>query len=132
MSVIISYDDITNGYATTVSPDEVELLIDIIAGADDCLDANEVDDKTQTMLKIYAVRHMLQMQSNGGMGVITSRRAPSGASQTFAAWKGVGVGATTYGTLLKSLDKFGCVVNLIENDSASYLGAWSLGGCGCE
>lgn len=134
MAVIISYDDVTNGYLTSVAEDEVNMLIDIISIADDCLDSKEVPESTQRALKIYAVRHMLQLQANAGLGVLTSRRSPSGASQTFASWKGSGgVGATAYGNLLKSLDVSGCLIDIIENGSDSHIGAWGLrGGCGCE
>jgi hypothetical protein len=128
MAVVITAADVKNGFSTVVPDDEIGLLISIVAEADACLDAALVPDDRQRILKIYAVRHMLAMQANNGQGVLTGRTAPSGASQSFSAWKGVGVNATPYGNLLKQLDKNGCLVALIENDGP-YLAAFSVGGC---
>lgn len=128
MAVSITYDDVVNGYETTVVQDEIDMYIDIINLSDACLDAALIPDQKQRAMKILAVRHILQMQANGGLGVLTGRRAPSGASQSFAAWRGVGISSSTYGNLLKQLDSSGCIVNILENDVDGNLGAWSVGG----
>ena len=92
------------------------MLIYVVDGADACLDGAGVDENKQHAMKIYAVRHMLTMQANSGKkGTITSQHAPSGASQSFNAWKGAGVNATPYGNLLKQIDSTGCIVGLLEN-----------------
>jgi len=131
MSVVITVADVKNGYPTTVPDDEIQMLIDVVDLADPCLDAAAVPDAKQKVLKIYGVRHMLAMQANGGKGTVTSQHAPSGASQSFSAWKGQGVTATPYGSMLKQLDVTGCVVGLLENDGG-FLGAWSIGRRTCE
>lgn len=127
MSVTITVDDVKNGFSTTVPDDEIQVLIEIVSEADACMDAAGVSDDRQRMMKIYAVRHMCYMQTNGGRGNVTSQTAPSGASQSFSAWKGVGVNASPYGNLLKQLDKSGCVVGLLENDGPQ-LAIMSIGG----
>lgn len=129
MAASITYSDVTNGFATTVSEEEINLLIEIIDEADLCLDGALVSDAKQRILKLYAVRHMLWMQSNGGRGNVTSEHAASGASRSYSAWRGVGVNASPYGANLKQLDSSGCLVNLIENDGA-HLAMMSIGG-GC-
>ena len=115
MAATITAADVKDGFATTVSDTEIDLLISVVSEADACMDAAGVSDERQRVLKIYAVRHMLSMQSNGGRGNVTSESAPSGASRSYSAWKGVGVNATPYGSMLKQLDVNGCVVRLLEN-----------------
>ncbi len=131
MSVVITYEDVINGFPTGVNEDEVNMLIEIVDLADICLDGASVPDAKQRALKIYAVRHMLAMQANAGRGNVTSEHAPSGASRSYSAWKGVGVDATPYGNLLRQLDSSGCIVGLIENDGDN-LGIWSVGRNTCE
>lgn len=127
MAAVITANDVTHGFSTTVPHDEIELLIEVVSAADDCLDANSVPESKQKILKIYAVRHMLTMQANSGAGIVKSRTAPSGASQSFATWQGQGVQGTSYGALLKQLDVYGCVVSILENDT-NKVGIYSVGG----
>jgi hypothetical protein len=116
MAVVITVDDVKEGYATTVPDSEIEMLIEIVDGADACLDAAAVPDARQRALKIYAVRHMLQMQANGGKGAVRSESAPSGASRSYSGWAGGdGLMSTSFGSLLKQLDTTGCVTGILEN-----------------
>lgn len=117
MAAIIYASDVTNGFTTTVVDDEIDLLIGIVDGADACLDAANVSTSTQTILKIYAVRHMLQLQANGGKGAVKSERAPSGASRSYSDWQGKGLESTSYGSLLNQLDSTGCIAGIIDNSS---------------
>jgi hypothetical protein len=117
--------DVKDGFPTTVPDAEIQLLIDILDEADACLDANNVSEDRRKILKLYAVRHMLTMQANAGRGTVTSESAPSGASRSYSAWRGIGVNASPYGSMLKQLDKHGCVVSLLEN--SQRLGVWSVG-----
>lgn len=115
-------EDVTQGFPTTVSEDEIQILIDMLSGADACLTANNVPEDTGNILKIYAARHFLQLQSNSGRGQVRSESAPSGASRSFASWsQGKGLDATQYGMMLKQLDKFGCIRGMIENDQSLVL-----------
>lgn len=121
MAVVITVEDVKNGFETTVADDEIELLIEVVDAADACLDGASVPDSKQKILKIYAVRHMLQMQSNGGKGTVTSERAPNGASRSYANWSGKGVEATTFGSLLKQIDSSGCMVAILENSGPKLM-----------
>jgi len=131
LAAVITYDDVVNGFATTVSEEEINLLIEIVDEADLCLDGAGVSESKQKILKIYAVRHMCWMQANGGKGNLTSQHAASGASQSWSAWKGVGVNASPYGASLSQLDSSGCIVGLIES-GGSYLSIMSVGRQVCE
>lgn len=118
MAVVITVEDVKDGFATTVPDSEIETLIEIVDGADACLDAAAVPDARQRALKIYAVRHMLQMQANGGKGAVRSESAPSGASRSYSGWAGGdGPLSTSFGSLLKQLDTTGCVTGILENSS---------------
>lgn len=117
MAAVITVNDVKAGFATTVPDGEIQMLIDIVDGADSCLDAAAVPEARQTALKIYAVRHMLQMQANGGKGAVRSESAPSGASRSYSGWAGGdGLLSTSFGSLLKQLDTTGCVTGILEND----------------
>jgi hypothetical protein len=117
MAAVITVNDVKAGFATTVPDSEIQMLIDIVDGADSCLDAAAVPEARQTALKIYAVRHMLQMQANGGKGSVRSESAPSGASRSYSGWAGGdGLLSTSFGSLLKQLDTTGCVTGILEND----------------
>jgi len=126
LAAVITYDDVVSGFSTTVSEEEINLLIEIVDEADLCLDGASVSESKQKIMKIYAVRHMLWMQSNGGKGNVTSEHAPSGASRSYSAWKGVGVNSSPYGASLSQLDSSGCLIGLIESDG-NYLAIMSIG-----
>ena len=131
MAAVIAYEEVVNGFTTSVSEDEVNLLIEIIDEADLCLDGAGVSESRQRILKMYAVRHMLFMQANGGRGNLTSQHAPSGASQSWSAWRGVGVNASPYGASLKQLDSSRCIVGLLESDGP-FLSLMSIGRGACK
>lgn len=114
--------DIKAGFSTAVPDDEIQDLIDFMATADLCLTGNAVPEKTQDLLKKYAVRHLLLLQANAGQGEVTSQSAPSGASRSFNRWTGTpGLDATRYGSLLTQMDRYGCVRGLIENTHRAAL-----------
>lgn len=119
MASVITYAQVIDGFATTISETQIDLLIDIVDEADTCLDANAVSASKQTMLKIYAVRHMLTNMGveQSGKGAVTSESAPSGASRSYRPPTGGGLASTSYGALLKQLDVYGCVTGLLENNT---------------
>ena len=82
--------------------------------ADECLDKRKVPDDVQKMLKLYAIGHMAALMRGGQ---IKSQSAPNGASRSFAVPTGVGLASSTWGSLLKSRDKWGCVTGLLNNDT---------------
>lgn len=108
--------DVKAGFATDIPDAEVQDLIDYMDQADDCLAKNTVPAATQDLLKKYAVRHILSMQGNSGRGEVSSQRAPSGASQSYREWNNSeGLSASRYGSLLKQMDRTGCIRALLEN-----------------
>lgn len=118
MAVTVTVAEVKDGFDTTVSDAEIQMMIDFIdASADVCLDANSVPDNTVKLLKLYAVRHMCTMSVNSGRGTISSERAPSGAGRGFSAWSGENVESTPYGSMLKQMDKYGCVVSVLQSDT---------------
>lgn len=124
MATTITVADVRDSFDTEASDDEISLAITIISQADDCLDANSVAADVQKALKLYAVRHIITMQSNSGRGTVTSESAPSGASRSYGQWKQDG--GSPYWELLKQLDRCGCVVSLLENKQRVSI--WSVGG----
>lgn len=118
MATAITYAEVINGFDTSLPEAQVDLLIDVVDGADTCLDANSVSASSQSILKITAVRHMLTLMGSAGSGKgsVTSEQSPSGAGRSYSAPSAKdGLLSTSYGALLKQLDKYGCVVNQIEN-----------------
>lgn len=118
MASVITYAQVIDGFATTISETQVNLLIAIVGEADTCLDANAVSASKQTMLKVAGVRHMLTNMGveQSGKGAVTSESAPSGASRSYRPPTGGGLSSTSYGALLKQLDVYGCVTSLLENN----------------
>lgn len=112
MAVTITAEDVT-GYGISAPPPVVGGLIMLMAQADDCLDKQKVPDDVQRALKLYAIGHMASLVTGGQ---IKSQSAPNGASRSFAVPTGVGLASTTWGALLKGLDRWGCVTNLLLND----------------
>lgn len=112
MAVVITQEDVTS-YGIVAPQPVIDGLILLMAQADECLDAREVPDDVQKTLKLYAIGHMSYLVTGGQ---IKSQSAPNGASRSFAVPTGVGLASTTWGALLKSLDKWGCISNLLTND----------------
>lgn len=108
--------DVKAGFETDIPDAEIQDLIDFMDAADPCLTKNAVPVKTQDMLKKYAVRHVLTMQGNSGRGEVSSQRAPSGSSRSFRQWSGSkGLEGSRYGSLLKQMDRHGCVRSILDN-----------------
>lgn len=115
MATTITVSDVKAGYATAIPDDEITLMISVVDEANTCLDANSVSADRQQLLKTLGVRHMLAMMENDGRGKATSENAANGAGRSFAAFQGKDLGATRYGAMLKQLDQYGCVTQLLEN-----------------
>ena len=128
MAVTITSSQVKADFPTDVNDTEIDMLIAFINGADVCLDLNTVAANTVTALKLYAVRHMLTMQAGAGRGTVRSEGAPSGASRAFNARQNTSGSLleSSYGSLLKQMDVFGCVTNLMGNTARVDL--MSVGG----
>jgi len=120
MAVTITVEEVKDGFVTSVPDAEIQIVIDVIAEADACLDKNSVSDNMQRLLKLYAIRHMLWVQSNEGRGSVTSESAPSGASRSYGQWRGDG---SPYWGTLKQLDRTGCVRAILDNTANLYFGS---------
>ena len=123
MAVTITYADVILGFETDIPEAQVDLLIAIIDEADTCLDAYAVSASAQEILKLSAVRHMLTLMSSAGSGkgAVTSESAPSGASRSYRPAQAGDLSATSYGALIKQLDKFGCITARLENNQYTML-----------
>lgn len=119
MATAITYAEVIDGFSTSVPESEVDLLIAAIDQADTCLDNNSVAANVQKALKLAGVRHLLTLMgsSASGKGAVSSETSPSGASRSYRAPQGGSLADTSYGAMLKQLDKYGCVVNQIENQA---------------
>ena len=92
---------------------------DLIAWADTadaCMTAKGVPAALGKTLKIYLVKHVLQLERGGS---VSSETAVSGASRSFATVSGLQ--GTSYGKLLSQMDKAGCVLALISNNGTVQL-----------
>lgn len=123
MAVTITSDEVKSGFSTTVAASEIDLLIAFIAGADTSLDAANVADGSQRLLKLYGIRHLLTLQANEGRGTVTNEKAPSGAGRAFNANKGEGIESTNFGKALLQMDKGRHVIQLIDNQTLVSLGS---------
>lgn len=125
MAVTITVADVIAMQPTSLPDSVVQLMIDTIDAADACLDANNVPDATQSLLKLYAVSHMVYMASRGN---VTSESSPTGASRSYRQAYGGDLGGSQWGSLLLSLDQYGCVTGILQNDQTTFIGSMGPGG----
>lgn len=112
MAVTITASDVNDFYPSGASDAVINSLIAFIDQADTCLDANDIADETQKLLKIYAVCHMLTMQSGGG---VKSETDMDGESVTFAnAFDKEGLLGSPWGSMLRSMPGYSCIAALID------------------
>lgn len=98
--------------AASVGDDTVQLYIDMVAGADQCLDQNQIPAAMQQLIKLNGIAHLLTLQQGGK---VTAERDFDGASVNYsdnAAAKGLN--RTSYGEALIGLDQFKCLRGIIE------------------
>lgn len=107
-------------------PTAADVLLDqfvvLLSGVDACLEGAGVTEDTGKSLKRLAGAHMAQLTLNAGRGAVVSESVPAG-SRSFAAWRGEGLGSSAFGTLLKNMDRSGCLTGFFENDGPNlFLG----------
>lgn len=113
MAATITIDQVKEFYPTSLSDSVIAGLITFVAQADACLDANQVPDDIQTVLKLNAIAHSL-MQIDGGQ--VTSERSMTGAAVTFKeTGSKFGINSTPYGQVVASLDLNGCLTSLYKS-----------------
>lgn len=116
MSYDISVSQVLDGFRTSASQADLALYINFLGQADSCLAQNNLSFADGRMLKIMGVRHMAVSTNDGGD--VLMERAVSGASRQYSARRG---GETSYLSGLRSLDKHGCVLRLLNNNARVQL-----------
>ncbi len=81
MAYTITIEDVKNIYFGSAGDAAIQMVIDFVDLADDCLDSSGSPDAAQRLLKIYACAHMLTVQDGGG---VSSESDMDGESVTFA------------------------------------------------
>lgn len=121
MAEQITVEDVLAIQPSSLPGDVIQCMIDAIDAADACLDANQVSSATQKLLKMYGVAHQIVMASDGGEAKTT--RGQSGASRTMNIEDTNGIEGTKWGRLLKQMDRYGCVTNLLDNSGGWFFAA---------
>lgn len=121
MAAIISIQDVNEFSATGKSDFVIQSVIDMIDGADACLDGAGIPEAQQALLKIYAVLHQLTLMSGGQ---IKSQSAMTGDSVSYHAATGTGLASTNWGTMMKSMPGADCIESLL---SKSDIQVFSVG-----
>ena len=106
MSVYITIGDIAAFYGAEAPTQVIQSIIDVVDGANACLDGAGISDAQQKLLKIYAVCHQLTMQSGGQ---VKSASSMTGDSISYNAASGAGIGASNWGVMMKSMPGSDCV-----------------------
>lgn len=112
----VSNADVTNGFSTSASATDVANYIALMSDADACLANNNVSNAVGVQLKVLGVRHLLANSSD--RGAVLSERAVSGAARTYQERR---QGETGYLQTLRSIDRYGCVLNLISKNQGVQL-----------
>ena len=113
MAVVITPADVTAFYATSATDAVIQMIIDVVDGADTCLDtAPAFTAAQQKLAKIYGVCFMLVEQDGGE---VDSESSFTGDSVTYKALSGSGAGfaANRFGKLLTGVQGGACVSDVI-------------------
>jgi len=111
MAASIRLADVQDGFTTQASEADIVGFIAVVDQADACLDANNVPDAIQRQLKVLGVRHLVQNAAD--RGAVLEERAVSGASRKYAERA---AGETSYLQTLRTIDQYGCVLNVISRN----------------
>jgi len=107
MAAIITIQDVRDFFPTSAPDSVVNRYIALMAQADTCLDANNVPEVSQELLKLTAIAHLLTVQQGGG---VKSETDMDGASVTFRDSKG----QSPYIEQLRSMQGYSCVQSIID------------------
>ena len=111
MAAIISIQDVNEFSATGKSDFVVQSVIDMIDGADACLDGAGIPEAQQVLLKIYAVQHQLTLMSGGQ---VKSESSMTGDSVSYHAATGNGLEASNWGMMMKAMPGASCIESLLN------------------
>ena len=119
----VTHTDVTNGFATSTSQTEIDMLISVVNSADACMERHSVSGDQGKIMKIYAVRSLLSVSENGGRGQAVAERSASGASRSFR--EGGEGEITNFAKMLNTLDVHGCFSQIVGRQTG--LGFRSVG-----
>lgn len=111
MAAIISIQDVNDFQATGKSDFVVQSVIDMIDGADSCLDGAGIPEAQQVLLKIYAVQHQLTLMSGGQ---VKSESSMTGDSVSYHAATGTGLTSSNWGAMMKAMPGADCIEALLN------------------
>tara|TARA_R110000822_G_C14882201_1_gene446681 strand:+ start:99 stop:476 length:378 start_codon:yes stop_codon:yes gene_type:complete len=98
MAIVISVADIKDfcAEAASLSDATIQIYIDMVNQADECLDLNLIITAVQKFLKLNAVCHYI---TKAGGGQVKSERDMDGASVSFETYvtEGYGLASTSFG-----------------------------------
>lgn len=112
MPYTITVEQVNDGFNSPASDADLAGYIAIVDQADTCLTNNGVADAIGMQLKTLAVRHLAVNARDGG--AVTSEKAVSGASRSYAEYN---AGETGYLDTLRQLDRTGCVYGVVSQNS---------------
>ena len=67
MAATITPQDVKDFYPNGLPDSVIQRYIDVLAQADACLDANNVSEPQQALVKLYAIASLITMQQGGGV-----------------------------------------------------------------
>ena len=110
--VTIRPEDVKKFYDTTVSDFAIQVVIDMVNAADQCLEGLAITDDQIKAVKLYSIAHLLQLQEGGQT---QSETDMDGASVTYAIQSGgEGFGQTTFGRVAQSLPGYECISAVVD------------------
>lgn len=107
MAATITIQQVKDFANTGVADSIIQIYIDMLAQADQCLDASGISEPQQMILKLTAVSYLLTMQTGGG---IKSETDMDGESVTFKDSKS----SSNSLDLLRGLDGYSCISPYID------------------
>lgn len=117
MAVTITVEEVKAMCPTSLPDDAIQRFIGMSKEADACFDSSGVSDVMAKSLKLWGVCHLITVS---GGGQVTSERDMDGASVNYESVAGgVGLGSTSFGQLIKSVDQYGCVSSIIDKPQRS-------------
>ena len=116
MSYAITANQVLDGFSTSASNDDIHAYITLMADADACLEANSVSQTVGKQLKILGVRHLASVANDRGN--VVEEQAVSGARRRYSDRAG---GETSYMQALRSIDRYQCVLRLLNNNARVQL-----------
>lgn len=107
MAATITIADVRGFYPNSLPDSLVQIYIDTVAQADACLDSNGISEPQQKLVKLYAVAHLITMQTGGA---VKSEGDMDGESVTFKESRG----DSTFIDQLRGMSGYKCLQPFID------------------